>query len=362
MLYKLFVYDWFTGARIDWLMNPYNMDYNVKLDDVGVFTFFMDLKDPQSTMANLKQYNIVRLYRYFEEEGVEKCVYAGFIQNTFIQNRSIRVSCPSMLGFFSKRATQATLNVDGQNVGDAIHSLLLYTNAQGFTPVTVGINESTDELPNLEFKRDTVSSAWLDMIGKTDFDIWIDPETLKLNVGVMGADKSATVGFDYQYRTPETTNVEDYSVSNEADALITRIIGKSSDLETIQNSPLDGFPLLEEVQSFSEAKDMISLDLAALRHLEQYNQIMTVPKITPAKERTVFENYWVGDLVRIRLEEQGLSVDKVQRIVAITVRIGNNTNENINIETSDGVEGRKDILDIMADHSRRLKVLENNQP
>lgn len=361
-MYKLFVYNWFTGEKIDWLVRAYNITYTIKLDDVGSLEFNMDLKDDQTNGENLRKYNIVRLYRYFEEAKEWRAVFAGFIQNSMIQDKSIKIMCPSMIAFFSKRSTQIELNVEGENVGDAVHSLLLYTNGQGFTPVTVGINESTDDLPNLEFKRDTISSAWFDMIEKTDFDIWIDPETLELNVGVMGADKSENVAFNYQYSLPETTNVERYSITEDGDRLISRIIGVSGDLEVVETTPLDGYPLLEEVQAFSEAKDLTSLQIASLRHLEQYNQMLIVPEVTPAREREIFDNYWVGDLVRIRLEEEGLTVNKVQRIVAITVRIGNNDNENITVETSDGVEGRKDILDIMADHSRRLKVLENNQP
>lgn len=360
-MYKLFVYDWFTGTRLDWLVRASNIDYTVKLDDVGNMTFYMDLQDEQANSENLKAYNVVRLYRYFEESGNWQCVYAGFIQNSVIVGKQVRVSVPSMMGFFVKRSTAAVYNVNGLNAGTAIHNLLTYTNGQGYTPVTIGDNDCTDTLPNLEFKRDKVTSSWLDMINQTDFDVWIDPETLELNVGVRGADKSDVVGFNYIYTLPETTNLEEYSITKEIDLLTTRVIGKSSSLEVVKETTLDGYPLLEEVRSFPEAKDVSSLGDAAQKYLNEHDQILEVPRITPAREREIFDSYWVGDLVTIRLEERGLTLNKTQRIVAITVQIGDNNNENIRIETSDGVEGRKDILDIMAEQARRLQILENNQ-
>lgn len=360
-MYKIFVYNWFTGERIDWLVKAFDISCKIKLNDSSSLEFYMDLQDEQANNVNLKPYNIVRLYRYFEESKQWKTIFAGYIENRKTEDKKIRLSCPSMETFFAHRRTQATFDPNG-NIGSEMLSLLTYTNSEGFTPVTAGINEITKTIASGEqtFSREKIIDTWRKLIKSIPYDLWIDPETLKLNLGVLGSDKSSVVGFQSNWRLPETTNLEKYSILDDANKLTSRLFGKSGDLESIQEQAIADYPLLETVKSYSEAKTQEKLDELSEAELDTFNSLQSIPEITPAKERELFENYWIGDWVRVKLVQNAISLEKVQRIVAISVTIGYNNDESISIETSDGDSRRQDLVDVLVSHEQRLETLENN--
>lgn len=47
-MYKIFVYNWFTGERIDWLVKAFDISCKIQLNDSSSLEFYMDLQDEQA--------------------------------------------------------------------------------------------------------------------------------------------------------------------------------------------------------------------------------------------------------------------------------------------------------------------------
>lgn len=358
-VYKIFVYDYFTGVKIDWLVKAYNINYSIKLNDISVMSFFMDLHDEQTNDLNLKPFNIVKLTRYFDNNNEFRTVFTGVIKNRELTDKSMKLSCVDMLGLLSHRVTTSLLAING-NGGAEILSMLNYTNTQGYTPIISGFNNCIETVDNIEFKRGKISSSILTIQKQTTSDIWIDNDTHALNIGVLGTDKSSTVSFQQDWNRPEQTNVSSYSILDNSQLLASRVIGKSGTLESVKENAITNYPLLETVVSFASAKSQSRLDFMTQRNLDNYNELLSIPRISPLEDRELLEHYWIGDYILIKLIQNNYSLEKVQRIIAINVSVGYNNNETINIETSSGTNRRHDILDVMTEHERRLRDLENN--
>jgi len=359
-MYKVLVYNFFTGELVNWLVRAFDISYSVKLNDIGQLEFSMDLEDDQTTYENLKLYHIVRVKRFFAEANEWRTVFCGYIQTRNIEDRVMKVSCPAIIGFFNHRICPKNFNATGE-IGVLVHYLLDYTNTQGETPVSEGINEC-EEMVDLDFRREKVWDCWKRIMESSidGIDIWVDDDSLALNVGIRGTDKSGTVAFQRNSELPELTNVEKFTVLDNGESLVSRVIGVSGTYETIVENEIEDYPLLETTQSFSDAKTMGTLLKKSQNYLDDHNFVLQIPRITPTRERDIFDHYWIGDYVTIRILQNNLVIERVQRILAISVKIGDNNDESISIETSDGNDKRMDIIDVMVDHELRLKQIENS--
>lgn len=363
-----------SNAFLTSVNDPYNFSWSRALSKPGSATFGIDTNDSRATATILRPFNRVEIWRRSWVDTVYRgtLVWRGYIE--VVQGKSDRMNivCQETLNLLNYRLTAATKTFSGVDAGVAAFELLTDTNAVQDTLIDTG-TEDVSATVSLEFKRENVLAAIgkvAEAAGGAEFEIvasyagTVLSEILNFKQQ-LGTDKSATVAFKYITGRPEEINVLDYEVFTDGKDMKNKAYVSSSAGGTAEQNYADAtsqttYGLLESQQTMNDKTTNAALLASATDIVTQWKDPAQIPKVTPDATKIDIESFTVGDTVRLILSRGYISIDQNHRITAISVKLGNNGDEQVDVQLAEVGKRtvRENVLATLDTLRQRISQLE----
>jgi hypothetical protein len=267
-----------------------------------------------------------------------------------------------MYQLFDKRVvTRSFTNWQG---GLAVFEILnVKLNPTDDTWITQGATDVTDIFSH-DFFQMQASKAFEKIEEATLCEILTDTD-FKLNCKKqIGEDKSASVIFRFIRNLQNANSIDGFTLLQEGKELFNKIVcyGKNNVITATRqdNASIAEFGLLEKVRYFTEIEDQNTLNKNAEALLAFHKPIKEIPSISPNKTKIDLFDYGIGDRVRVIIKHGILDFDQIHRILSITVTVGRNNEESIDIEIAqEGTKSVKSADEQLAELAQRIEELES---
>jgi hypothetical protein len=320
--------------------------YSKVINKAGKCSFSIDKSSPFAIKSNFSLFNRVIIKRFNGSQFVT--VWIGYLESVIESEGRVNMGCVELINLFDKRVT-GNLTLTG-NAGTAISDMLTTTNADDDTFINMGNNNYTTALDQ-KLDKKTLLDAWED-IAKTEESEFAIDNSFNLNLGLLGADKSATVTLSFNRDTPEHNTIENVRINETGSKVINRVraIGKNKAgsilTAVVENAgSISSNGLLEKVISFNDAESVGALTELAQGELDKLKDVISNPEIKPLQLRTVtnlagvpktigldVSDMELGDIVKLWYNTQWISINENRRIVAFTVSLDDTGAESINLK------------------------------
>ena len=288
-----------------------SLTYKETLHQVGDCSFSMRVDADKVTLTNLKHYNIVEVC---EDDGTVRWV--GVIIYRRVLLNVVNINCYGLIYLLSKRLTGAT-DAFGTTAGNVASSLLSTTNSADNTQVSAGtLNNAT--AVSITFTRSNIFDALNALVGASGGQFRVNPnKTLDFKSSI-GSDLSANVVFQYRQGLIASANILKFQVEDDSKNIITKTYGESGVLTSTQSDAglNTNYGLFEEYKNFREITDQPTLDSSTSKN-NRDSELSPLLDLSPK----VTDNFEVGDVVKVQIENNLVSINASYQIIEKTVKI-----------------------------------------
>ena len=346
------------------ILNPQGLNFKLTLEGKDTAKFILPLSHPRAQAENLKKNNRIVINRVNPKDRTDvRRVWVGYIEAVrIVDDDNLEVGCKGLFQLFDKRVVTRS-----------------FTNWQGGLAVFEILNEKINPLDNMgilqgqtdvtdifshDFFQMQVSKAFEKIEEATHCEILTDTD-FKLHCKKMiGEDKSSSVIFRFIRNLQNANSIDSFTLLSEGKELFNKITcyGKNNIIIAVRqdNDSIAEFGLLEKVRYFTEIEDQNTLNKNAEALLAFHKPIKEIPSIKPNKTKIDLFNYSVGDRVRVVIKHGILDFDQIHRILAISVSVGRNNEESIDIEIAqEGTKSVKSNEEQLAELAQRIEELES---
>jgi len=327
-MYRIDIFDKnFNGLTTIWQQSLINFSYSKELNKPGSANFTLQLRDTRATTTNLRLYNRVKISR----DGVG--VFIGYIELLRATLNEISVFCNGMLGLFEKRLVSASVN--STDADDAIANILNLINGVDDTGITFGTSNVTNTINDVEFVRSTGLSAFqklATMAGEAEFEIDYDQN---FNfVSQLGVDRSGSVKFQYDINAINTSTIFDFEVEVEGKDIKNAVTGirngGGTNTQTDATS-IAAYGRLEGAENFSQTNNSTDLANETSNFLQNRKDEFYSPKITINTLKISPDDFDVGDIIKVVLNNGFISLNRNDRIIKKDVSLTSNNTEEVSV-------------------------------
>lgn len=319
------------------------LSYKHSLTDIGSCDFILDINNAKVTSANVQNYNKVEIYNGSTIEWV------GYIVNKSISLNKVTVKCKSLIGLLKKRLVGNAYTISG-NAGTGIQTMLSTINGVEDTKIAWGGTDISTVI-NLTFGNQDCFTVLKKVADVTIGQYIVDTDRKLYFKSQVGDDLSASVSFIYNVVNPELANILSFNVEDNGDDIITKSYGKSDTLTSTKtnNTLKTKYGLLESYKNFRVAN--VQADLDALTDNENIDALYS-PQLDLSPD--VVDNFYVGDIVNIEINNKLVSISGNYQILEKTVKIVNGQ-KMITVKINSQTVG---IVNKIKDVESRLALLE----
>ena len=346
------------------ILNPQGLNFKLTLTGKDTAKFNLPLAHPQANTENLKKHNRVVINRVNPKDRADvRRIWVGYIEAVrIVDDNNLEVGCKGMYQLFDKRVvTRSFTNWQG---GLAVFEILnVKLNPTDDTGIIQGTTDVTDIFSH-DFFQMQASKAFEKIEEATLCEILTDTD-FKLNCKKqIGEDKSASVIFRFIRNLQNANSIDGFTLLQEGKELFNKIVcyGKNNTITATRqdNASIAEFGLLEKVRYFTEIEDQNTLNNNAEALLAFHKPIKEIPSISPNKTKIDLFDYGIGDRVRVIIKHGILDFDQIHRILSITVTVGRNNEESIDIEIAqEGTKSVKSADEQLAELAQRIEELES---
>lgn len=339
--------------------NVFNIKYSNEINKAGSASFKIKVNDPQATLANLRPFNRIKIYKGLQGE------FIGFIESLQVSLNIIEVRCIGILGLFEKRlySTQV-LNTLAKT---AFFNILSNVNAGDNTGITAGLGTVPNNILKIDFSRSTVLAAWqkiATMSNNAEFKVNVDAATLDF-VPKLGSDKSLFLRFEYLSNQINTSTLLDFDVEVSGKDTANKItgIGSSGLLSTKQDNPsIALIGLLEHPENFSQTGNATDLGNETQGYLDSHKVEFYIPKVKLNIDRINPDSFEIGDIGKVVLNNGFILVSQNYRIIKKDITVSENERVECSVNLiPDGVNLLpSNFFDVINKQDRRIGLLEGN--
>jgi len=327
--------------------SDYNdLTYHDALMQVGDASFTMRLDNPKTTAANLKHYNIVEIC---EDDGTPRWV--GVIVYKRVLFNVVSVSCYGMLHLLTRRITGAGESYSGTSAGDIAAALLSNANGTSDTKIVAG---TMDDPENVEvtFDRASVFDSLKRIAEASGGQFRLNPDRTLDVRAMVGNDLSTSIILHYRLALIAGANILAFQVEDDGKKITTKTSGESGGFTSDQtDSALNTeFGLLQEYKNFRELDDQTSLDNAAAAN-NKGSELSPLLDLSPK----VADNFEVGDIVQVILENRLVSINDAYQVTDKTVKIKGGGERQVSVRV---ISNTSDFFQQIRDLKRNVDLLE----
>jgi hypothetical protein len=346
------------------IINPQGLNFKLTLEGKDTAKFTLPLSHPRANAENLKKHNRIVLNRVNPKDRTDvRRVWVGYIEAVrIVDDNNLEVGCKGIFQLFDKRVvTRSFTNWQG---GLAVFEIL---NDEVNPADETGIEQGETDVTNIfshDFFQMQVSKAFEKIEEATFCEILTDTD-FKLNCKQqIGEDKTESVIFRFIRNLQNANSIDNFTLLQEGKELFNKITcyGKNNIITAVRqdNASIAEFGLLEKVRYFTEIEDQNTLNNNAEALLALYKPVKEIPNIKPDKSKIDLFDYGVGDRVRVIIKHGILDFDQTHRILSITVTVGRNNEESIDIEIAqEGTKSVKSDEEQLAELAQRVEELES---
>lgn len=346
------------------ILNPIGLNFKLSLDGKDTAKFVLPLSHPRAEAGNLKKHNRIAINRVSPKDRSDvRRIWVGYIEAVrIVDDNHLEVGCKGIYQLLDKRVvTRSFTNWQG---GLAVFEILnVKVNPIDDTCISQGVTDVTDIFSH-DFSEMQVSKAFQKIEESTICEILTDVD-FKLNcMKQIGEDKSGSVIFRFIRNLQNANSIDSFTLIQEGKELFNRIVcyGKNNSIIAVRqdDASIAEFGLLEKVRYFTEIEDQNTLNNNAEAMLAFYKPVKEIPSIKPDKSKIDLFDYGIGDRVRVIIKQGILDFDQIHRILSITVIVGKNNEESIDLEIAqEGTKSVKSADELMADLTQRVEELES---
>ena len=324
-----------------------DLTYRDTLMGVGDASFTMRLDNPKTTLANLKHYNIVEIC---EDDGTPRWV--GVIVARRILFNVVTVSCYGLLHILTRRVTG---NDESHNdvAGDIAAALLSNTNGDEDTQIIAGTMDDPETV-EVTFNRASVYDALRRVTEASGGQYRLNADRTLDVQALVGTDLSATVIFQYRLGLIAAANVLSFQVEDDGKDVVSKSYGVSaSNTSTQEDAALrTEYGLLEDSQNFRELDSQDALDTATEgnNHGSELSPLLDLsPKVT--------DNFEVGDIVKVILENRLVAINDDYQITEKTVTVKGGSQKQVSVRV---ISNTSDFFKQIRDLKRKVDLLDRS--
>lgn len=346
------------------ILDPQDLNFKITLGGRDTAKFRLPLSHPRAEKENFQKHNRVEIYRVNPRDRSDiRKVWVGYIEAVrVVDENHLEVGCNGLLQLFEKRSVSRSFtNWQG---GLAVFELLeSKVNADFDTFISAGITDVTN-IFSQDFADMDSLGAWGKIAEATGGELQVDTD-FRLNFKTqIGEDRTANVIFRFVQNLQNANSIDNFTLVEEGKELFNRVIcyGKNRIISSIleDTASISKFGLLEKVRHFTQIEDQNTLDRMAQELLDFHKPEKVIPTIEPKKEKVDLFDYGIGDRVRVIIKHALLDFDQVHRILEITVSVGRNNEEKIQIKIAEvGTKAIKSDEERLAELAGRVDDLES---
>jgi hypothetical protein len=291
-----------------------NLTYVNQLKGVGSASFVVRTDNSKISQTTIKEYNKVEIT---DDDGTVRWV--GVIVGIESNLNIMSIKCYGLAHILDRRLTSAALNYYTGNANTQIIKMLNETNAAENTGIIAGtINIATSINPSLI--KSKIWQAIQSISNDVDAQYLVGNDRKLYFQTLVGRDLSGSVFFRFEKLNPAQANILSFKVNEDGTTIISSTYGNG---KTINSASTDAaivaeFGLLEDHQNFTDAADQTNLDRMTANN-NFGSQISPTIELSP----TVDDNFEVGDIVSIKLNNGFIAIDTQYQVIEKTVRIIN---------------------------------------
>ena len=325
-----------------------NLTYTDTLGQVGSCSFVMRLDRNKANLTNLKHYNIIEIC---EDDGTKRWV--GVIVDRQVHLNTVVINCYSLIHLLTKRLTGASDTFTG-TASAAITSLLTTTNAVVDSKISAGtINNPTTI--NVTLSRSSIFDALKTIAEASNGQFKVNPDKTLDFKSSIGNDLSANVVFQYQISLISSANIVTFQVEDDAKGIATKTFGESGAYTSTQSdsSLQSEYGLFEEYKNFRELNNQTTLDNMTAGN-NRNSELSPLLDLSPG----VKDNFEVGDLVKVIITNNLVSINAVYQVTEkkVTIKGGNQRKITIRVNSNNS-DFFKQIKDLKRDINLLIRTL-----
>jgi len=308
----------------------YGFSYVTEINKAGSCKFSINVRNDKAIAPNFLMYNKIIV----EKSGVG--VFIGYIETLNASVNVIEVSCLGILSMFNKRIFNASFNTGaGDTVQSAFFALLTRANLDVDTGITVGTTDVSKAINKVDFNRSTVAAGWQKLANLAKAEFEITPAKVLNFLTKLGTDKSATIILQYKINQINNSNLRDFNVEVQGSDTANRIHGIGNNNKTETKNDLASqaiFGLLAETANFAQTDSNTDLATEVQSSLDNKKLEFYSPSIVVDEQKIDTDTLFLGDTVKIVLNNGFISVDQNERILQKTVTVSDNLREEIKLK------------------------------
>lgn len=321
-----------------------NVKYRRVFEGIGDCSFTVKTKGGKVNATNFEMLNRVAI----KVDNVVR--FTGVIMLKDIKLDTVDVRCKEAIYVLQNRLVDTNYVANG-TVSQEIADLLTAINTLDDTKITAGDLADAIGSVNATFNRANALDVLTDIVSISGNEYRFNPDQsidVKENVG---NDLSASVIFRYETDLVEASNIVQFNVTEDGEAIVTRSYGKSGGFSSTQEDAAlkAKYGVVEKYRDFRVANTSAVLDdfTAAEIADKSYAPAIDLNPDTP-------DNFDAGDSVKVIVKNALVSIDDVFKVREKVVEyIGNQTRIKVNIN-----DLPNDLETLMRERDRRLDLLE----
>lgn len=318
--------------------------YRDSLHQVGDASFVMRLDNPKTNEINTRHYNIVQIC---EENGTPR--WSGVIVMKKVLLNTVTISCYSLMYLLTRRLINNTYT--GISAGAISLDLLTQTNSIEDTKIIAGI---LDNLANVEvtFENSSIFDALKRLAEASGGQFKINADRSLDVRSIIGNDLSNSLIFQYRLGLIAAANILSFQVDDDGKQITTETTGESEGLFSTQTDVTlkSNYGLLQEFKNFRELNDQMTLDNTSTAN-NKGSELSPLLTLSPK----VADNFEVGDIVKVILENRLVNINDNYQITEKTVTIKDGGQREIAVRI---ISNTSDFFKQIRDMKRDIDLLQ----
>lgn len=318
--------------------------YRDSLHQVGDASFVMRLDNPKTNEINTRHYNIVQIC---EENGTPR--WSGVIVMKKVLLNTVTISCYSLMYLLTRRLINNTYT--GISAGAISLDLLTQTNSIEDTKIIAGI---LDNLANVEvtFENSSIFDALKRLAEASGGQFKINADRSLDMRSIIGNDLSNSLIFQYRLGLIAAANILSFQVDDDGKQITTETTGESGGLFSTQTDATlkSNYGLLQEYKNFRELDDQMTLDNTSVAN-NKGSELSPFLTLSPK----VADNFEVGDIVKVILENRLVNINDNYQITEKTVTIKDGGQREIAVRI---ISNTSDFFKQIRDMKRDIDLLQ----
>lgn len=322
-----------------------NVSYSKTLNGIGQSTFKVRLDSEKVNNISLNHFNRIEL---IDEDEI---VFVGYMIRFNIDYDVAEIRCVELLGILDKRITESNYIVSG-TIEEALNQIIDAINEDEDTGLRVGNIVATGSV-NKTYNRSSFKTVFKDITEGSNKQYRLNGDKTIDVSNQIGKDLSDSVIFQYDVKKISSSNILNFKVTDDGDAIVTEAHGKSGARTSVQENELAKikYGLIQSYRDFRVANSQDDLDL--FTSVELSNNLFS-PEISLSPK--VADNFRVGDTVRIIINNKLISIDDSFQVIEKDVEY-KGEQKMLKIRISDLP---RELADTIKEVEDRLNLLETN--